>query len=227
MNISQTEITIENDCVEENINNIEDTKKNYRIIKRALDIIISGVGLVILFPFLLVIAIAIKIDSKGPILFKHKRIGKDGKTIYIYKYRTMLPNAEEMIKDFNFEQLKEFKENYKLKKDPRITKVGRFLRKTSLDELPQLINILKGKLSIVGPRPIIQEELERYGENADKFLSVMPGLTGYWQANGRSLTTYEQRMKMELYYVENCTLLLDIKIFFKTIFIVFKKEGAI
>lgn len=227
MNISQTEITIENDCVEENINNIEDTKKNYRIIKRALDIIISGVGLVILFPFLLVIAIAIKIDSKGPILFKHKRIGKDGKTIYIYKYRTMLPNAEEMIKDFNFEQLKEFKENYKLKKDPRITKVGRFLRKTSLDELPQLINILKGELSIVGPRPIIQEELERYGENADKFLSVMPGLTGYWQANGRSLTTYEQRMKMELYYVENCTLLLDIKIFFKTIFIVFKKEGAI
>lgn len=227
MNISQTEITIENNCIEENINNIEDTKKNYKIIKRTLDIIISGVGLVILFPFLLVIAIAIKIDSKGPILFKHKRIGKDGKTIYIYKYRTMLPNAEEMIKDFNEEQLKEFKENYKLKKDPRITKVGRFLRKTSLDELPQLINILKGELSIVGPRPVIQEELERYGENADKFLSVMPGLTGYWQANGRSLTTYEQRMKMELYYVENCTLLLDIKIFFKTIFIVFKKEGAI
>lgn len=227
MNISQTEITIENNCIEENINNIEDTKKNYKIIKRTLDIIISGVGLVILFPFLLVIAIAIKIDSKGPILFKHKRIGKDGKTIYIYKYRTMLPNAEEMIKDFNDEQLKEFKENYKLKKDPRITKVGRFLRKTSLDELPQLINILKGELSIVGPRPVIQEELERYGENAEKFLSVMPGLTGYWQANGRSLTTYEQRMKMELYYVENCTLLLDIKIFFKTIFIVFKKEGAI
>lgn len=227
MNISQTEITIENNCIEENINNVEDTKKNYKIIKRTLDIIISGVGLVILFPFLLVIAIAIKIDSKGPILFKHKRIGKDGKTIYIYKYRTMLPNAEEMIKDFNEEQLKEFKENYKLKKDPRITKVGRFLRKTSLDELPQLINILKGELSIVGPRPVIQEELERYGENADKFLSVMPGLTGYWQANGRSLTTYEQRMKMELYYVENCTLLLDIKIFFKTIFIVFKKEGAI
>ncbi len=226
MNISQTEITIE-DSIEENINNIEDTKRNYKIIKRALDIIISGVGLVILFPFLLVIALAIKIDSKGPVLFKHKRIGKGGKIIYIYKYRTMLPNAEEMIKEFNDDQLKEFKENYKLKKDPRITRVGKFLRKTSLDELPQLINILKGELSIVGPRPVIQEELDRYGENADKFLSVMPGLTGYWQANGRSLTTYEQRMKMELYYVENCTLLLDIKIFFKTIFIVFKKEGAI
>ncbi len=227
MNISQTEITIEDNCIEENINNIEDTKRNYKIIKRALDIIISGVGLVILFPFLLVIALTIKIDSKGPVLFKHKRIGKGGKTIYIYKYRTMLPNAEEMIKEFNDDQLKEFKENYKLKKDPRITRVGKFLRKTSLDELPQLINILKGELSIVGPRPVIQEELDRYGENIDKFLSVMPGLTGYWQANGRSLTTYEQRMKMELYYVENCTLLLDIKIFFKTIFIVFKKEGAI
>ena len=227
MNISQTEITIEDNCIEENINNIEDTKRNYKIIKRALDIIISGVGLVILIPFLLVIALTIKIDSKGPVLFKHKRIGKGGKTIYIYKYRTMLPNAEEMIKEFNDDQLKEFKENYKLKKDPRITRVGKFLRKTSLDELPQLINILKGELSIVGPRPVIQEELDRYGENIDKFLSVMPGLTGYWQANGRSLTTYEQRMKMELYYVENCTLLLDIKIFFKTIFIVFKKEGAI
>ena len=228
MNISQIEeFAMQNNCIEEDVNNITDTKKNYKVIKRALDIIISFVGLVILFPFLVVIAIAIKIDSKGPVLFRHKRIGKGGKTIYIYKYRTMLPNAEDMINEFNDEQLKEFKENYKLKKDPRITRVGRFLRKTSIDELPQLLNILKGELSLVGPRPVVQEELERYGKNADKFLSVMPGLTGYWQANGRSLTTYEQRMKMELYYVENCTLLLDIKIFFKTIFIVFKKEGAI
>ena len=116
---------------------------------------------------------------------------------------------------------------HKLQKDPRITKLGNFLRKTSLDELPQMINILKGEMSFVGPRPVISEEVEEYGVNKDKFLSVTPGLTGYWQVNGRSNTTYEERMIMELYYVENCSLWLDIKIFFKTFITVFKKEGAI
>lgn len=116
---------------------------------------------------------------------------------------------------------------HKLQKDPRITKLGNFLRKTSLDELPQMINILKGEMSFVGPRPVISEEVEEYGVNKDKFLSVTPGLTGYWQVNGRSNTTYEERMLMELYYVENCSLWLDIKIFFKTFITVFKKEGAI
>ena len=116
---------------------------------------------------------------------------------------------------------------HKLQKDPRITKLGNFLRRTSLDELPQMINILKGEMSFVGPRPVISEEVEEYGVNKDKFLSVTPGLTGYWQVNGRSNTTYEERMIMELYYVENCSLWLDIKIFFKTFITVFKKEGAI
>ena len=133
----------------------------------------------------------------------------------------------EMIKDFTPEQMLEWKTNYKLKDDPRVTKVGNILRKTSLDELPQLVNIIKGELSIVGPRPIVDEELEKYGENKNKFLSVTPGLTGYWQANGRSETTYEQRMQMELYYVDNMNFKLDLQIFIKTFSAVIKKEGAV
>jgi len=155
----------------------------YKCTKRIIDIVLSALGLIVLSPLFLIIAVAIKIDSKGPVFFRHRRIGKDGKYIYIYKFRTMLPNAEDMIKNFNEEQMKEFKESYKLKDDPRITKIGRVLRNTSLDELPQILNILKGDLSIIGPRPVIEEELEKYGENKEKFLSVVPGLTGYWQAN--------------------------------------------
>ena len=133
----------------------------------------------------------------------------------------------EMIKDFTPEQMLEWKTNYKLKDDPRVTKVGNILRKTSLDELPQLVNIIKGELSIVGPRPVVDEELEKYGENKNKFLSVTPGLTGYWQANGRSETTYEQRMQMELYYEDNMNFKLDLQIFIKTFSAVIKKEGAV
>lgn len=203
------------------------TKKTpYKVVKRITDVILSSIALVILSPIFLFIALAIKIESKGPVFFLHTRIGKEGKIIKIYKFRTMVENAEELIKKFTPEQMKEYKENYKLTDDPRITKVGRFLRKTSLDELPQLINIIKGELSIIGPRPVIQEELEKYGPNAKKFLSITPGLTGYWAANGRSSTTYEERMKMELYYVDNMSFVLDLKVFFKTILSVLKREGA-
>lgn len=199
----------------------------YNAIKRFLDILISIIGLIVLLPVFLILGIVIRIDSPGPILFAHKRIGKNGKEIKILKFRTMYKDAEEMIKKFDEKQMKEYKENYKLKDDPRITKIGNILRKTSLDELPQIFNIIKGDLSIVGPRPVVESELEKYGKNKDKFLSVTPGLTGYWQANGRSTTTYEQRMNMELYYVENRSLWMDIKIFFKTFVSVVKKEGAI
>ena len=202
-------------------------KKIYIKIKRVFDIILSIIALVLLSPVFLIISIAIKLDSKGKVIFKHKRIGKNGKEIYIYKFRTMVENAEEVMKTFTPEQIKEFKENYKLENDPRITKVGNFLRKSSLDELPQLLNILKGDLSIIGPRPIIEEELERYGEKKSTFLSVTPGLTGYWAANGRSCTSYEDRMKMELYYVENISFKLDMKVFFKTVISVIKRQGAI
>ena len=203
------------------------SKINYISIKRAIDVIISLIGLILLSPIFLLLAIIIKIDSKGPVFFSHTRYGKNGKKFKMYKFRTMYENAQDMIKDFTPEQMKEWKENFKLKDDPRITKVGKFLRKTSLDELPQIVNIIKGDLSIIGPRPEIEEELEKYGDNKDKFLSVTPGLTGYWQANGRSSTTYEQRMEMELYYIDHISPKLDVKIFFKTIESVIKKEGAI
>jgi len=203
------------------------SKKVYIKIKRVIDVILASVALILLSPLFAIIAIAIKIDSKGPVFFAHKRIGKNGKIIKLYKFRSMVINAEELIKSFTPEQMKEYKENYKLTNDPRITKVGKFLRKTSLDELPQLINIINGDLSIIGPRPVVADELEKYGVNKDKFLSVTPGLTGYWAANGRSNTTYEQRMEMELYYIDNLSLKMDIKVFFKTILSVVKKEGAI
>ena len=198
----------------------------YKHVKRFIDIIISLLGIIILSPVFLIISILIKKESDGPVFFKHKRIGKDGKEIGIYKFRSMVPNAEDLIKKFTPEQMKEYKENFKLENDPRITKIGKLLRKTSLDELPQLINILKGDLSIIGPRPVIKDELEKYGNNKEKFLSVTPGLTGYWAANGRSDTTYEQRMIMELYYVDNISFELDMKVFLKTIVSVLKKEGA-
>lgn len=202
------------------------SKKVYIKIKRVIDVILASIALILLSPVFAIIAIAIKIDSKGPVFFTHKRIGKNGKIIKLYKFRSMVINAEELIKSFTPEQMREYKENYKLTNDPRITKVGKFLRKTSLDELPQLINIINGDLSIIGPRPLVADELEKYGVNKDKFLSVTPGLTGYWAANGRSNTTYDQRMEMELYYIDNLSLKMDIKVFFKTILSVLKKEGA-
>ena len=204
----------------------ESKKEIYKIVKRGMDIFIASISLVLLLPLFLIITIAIKLDSKGKVIFKHKRIGKDGKEIYIYKFRTMVENAQDLIKSFTPEQKKEFRENFKLENDPRITKVGNFLRKTSLDELPQLINILKGDLALIGPRPVINDVLEKYSTNKSKFLSVTPGLTGYWAANGRSNTTYEQRMTMELYYVDNISLKLDAEIFAKTVVSVLKREGA-
>ncbi len=208
-------------------NEVIKIKSIYKYVKRFMDIVLASIGLVVLSPVFLIIAILIKTESKGKVFFKHKRIGKNGKEIYIYKFRTMVENAEDLIKQFTPEQMKEFKENFKLENDPRVTKIGKILRKTSLDELPQLINIIKGDISIIGPRPVIEEELEKYGMNKNKFLSVTPGLTGYWAANGRSNTTYEQRMEMELYYVDNMSFKLDIKVFFKTVLSVLKREGAV
>lgn len=199
-----------------------------KYIKRGIDIFLSLISLIILSPIFCIIAIAIKLDSKGPVFYKHKRIGKNGKIIYLYKFRSMYTDSKERLEMLlkNPDIKREWEENFKLENDPRITKVGSFLRKTSLDELPQLLNILKGEMSIIGPRPVIDEELEKYGQNKDKFLSVTPGLTGWWACNGRSATTYEDRMKLELYYVENQSFVLDIKCFFKTITTVLNRQGA-
>lgn len=217
---------IENISIVRVKNNEKIKNKPYIYVKRGIDVILSTIALVVLSPVFLILAILIKLDSKGPVFFLHTRIGKNGKNIKIYKFRTMVTNAEELIKEFTPEQMKEYKENYKLTNDPRITKIGKFLRKTSLDELPQLINIIKGDLSIIGPRPVVKDELEKYGENMAKFLSVTPGLTGNWAANGRNNTTYEERMKLELEYVDNISFKTDVKIFFQTIYAVIKKEGA-
>lgn len=199
----------------------------YKIVKRCFDFSVSLLLSIITFPFFLIIAIVIKIDSKGPIFFIHNRVGKKGKRLSLLKFRTMVDGAEDMIKDFTPEQKKEWKDNYKLEHDPRITRVGRFLRKTSIDELPQLYNILIGQLSFVGPRPVTEEEIEKYGENKDKVLSVVPGLTGWWACNGRSNVDYEKRMQLELYYVDHASIFFDIKIMFKTIGVVTTHEGAV
>ena len=198
----------------------------YHLVKRMIDIVLSLFGLVLISPFVVIIAIHIKIDSKGPVFFKHHRIGKNGKPFSMYKFRTMKDGAEAMINDFTPEQLEEWRENFKLKDDPRITRVGKFLRKTSLDELPQLINILMGDMSIVGPRPVIEVELEEYGNDKDEFLSIRPGLTGWWASNGRSEISYPERCSYELYYVRNESFWLDVKVMFLSVFSVFLHKGA-
>lgn len=201
-------------------------KPIYDFVKRFADIVCSLVAIILLSPIFIITSIAVKTTSKGPIIFVHKRVGKNEKEIGIYKFRSMVMNAEALIEEFTPEQKAEFQKNFKLENDPRITKVGKFLRKTSLDELPQLFNILKGDLSIVGPRPIVEAETKIYGGYKDMLLSVKPGLTGFWAANGRSNTNYKRRRAMEIYYIKNRSLLFDIKIIFKTIISVFKAEGA-
>ena len=207
----------------------EKEKPIFFFIKRCIDIILSLLGLIILSPVFLLIAILIKKEDHGNVFYKHKRIGHMNKDIYIYKFRSMTSKYktfDEFYQTLSDEQKQEWDENFKLENDPRITKIGKFIRKTSLDELPQIINILKGDMSVIGPRPVVNDEIEKYGNQKAKFLSVKPGLIGYWAANGRSATTYEDRIKLELYYIDHCSLLLDIKIFFKTILSVLKKEGA-
>lgn len=203
-------------------------KKMYKLTKRMFDILASFLAIIFFSPIFLLIAILIKIDSKGSVIYKHKRIGKDGKYIYLYKFRSMFVDADKRLKKLLKKPKikKEWEKNFKLENDPRITKVGNILRKTSLDELPQLFNILKGDMSIVGPRPVIDGEIEKYGKEKSKFLSVTPGLTGWWACNGRSDIDYDERIKLELYYVDHCSILLDIKCILKTVVAVFKKTGA-
>ncbi|MGL4450828.1 MAG: sugar transferase [Sarcina sp.] len=208
-----------------NASNI-DEKKSYLFFKRTFDIMSSGIALIIFSPIFLLLIILIRLDSRGAALFGHKRIGKDGKEISVYKFRTMVINAQEVLENFTPEQKAEFEKNFKLENDPRITRIGSFLRKTSLDELPQLVNILRGDMSVVGPRPIVEAEVKKYGQFSKKLFSVTPGLTGHWQANGRSDTTYEERVQMDMYYIDNRSFAMDIKIIFQTVISVIKKEGA-
>ena len=233
VNVSESNIIVDEAIVQPNIKEkVEVRKVLYKVVKRLIDILGGLVGCVLLVPITVAIYIARKVlkEDEGPMFYEHLRYGKDGKKFRIYKFRSMCIDADKRLKEYleqNEEARKEFEENHKLKDDPRITKLGKFIRKTSIDELPQFVNVLKGDMSLIGPRPIVDGEIEKYGLNKNKLLSVTPGLTGNWAANGRSCTSYEERMKMELDYVENISFKMDMKIFFKTIISVVKKEGAV
>jgi len=201
------------------------------IVKRIFDIIFSTSALVLLSPVFLVIAIMIKIKSpEGPVFFGHQRIGKNGKFFRVYKFRTMVPDAEERLKkllDSNPKLKKEFEKDFKLKDDPRIIPgIGNFMRKSSLDELPQFFNSLIGNMSVVGPRPIVEKELEKYGKYAKKLLSVKPGVTGLWQVSGRNDIDYNERIELDMEYIDKQSLWLDIKIITQTVLVMIFKKGA-
>ncbi|WP_256972841.1 sugar transferase [Saccharibacillus sp. O23] len=194
-----------------------------------MDMVASLIGLILLSPVFLVLALLIKIeDPKGPVFFKQKRFGRNSNMFNIYKFRSMATNAEQRLKEDPALYEKYVANNYKLEQDedPRITSIGRFLRKTSLDELPQLLNVLKGEMSLVGPRPIVAQELKEYKERKNDLLSVKPGVTGYWQVSGRSNVGYPERVDLELYYVYHRTIWLDIRILFATVVSVLLKKGA-
>ena len=197
--------------------------KVYNFYKRGFDIAFSVIAIVFSFPILLIIALLIKASSRGSIIFNHERIGKDEKKFYCKKFRTMHPEAESILMKIlkeNPEIKDEYSRNFKLKNDPRITLIGKFLRRTSLDELPQLINVLKGDMSIIGPRPIVKEEVKKYGEFMDEVFSVKPGITGLWQISGRNKLTYEERVFLDITYVRSRNFIMELRILLRTIVVI-------
>ena len=197
----------------------------YKICKRIIDIIGAGLGLILLSPIIAIVACAVKFTSKGPVFFSQKRVGKNGELFEMYKFRSMVVNAEELKE--NLEEQNEMSgPMFKIKDDPRITKVGKFIRKTSIDELPQLWNVLKGDMSLVGPRPSLPKEVEQFDNWMFKRLSVRPGLTCYWQVSGRNNIDFEDWMKLDVKYVEERNLWIDIKLIFKTVFVLFGDKNA-
>ncbi len=200
-------------------------------VKRCIDIVGAIVGIAILIPLTAIVWVVNKVNKEdGPLFYSQERIGKNGKHFKMYKFRSMVVGADEILKKMlenNEELRKEFEETRKLREDPRITKIGKILRKTSLDEFPQFVNVLKGEMSLVGPRAVIDGEIELFGIHKDTVLSVKPGITGYWAANGRSDTSYEERVEMETFYANNMSIFLDIELLFKTVVSVVKKEGAV
>ena len=201
----------------------------YLFIKRLFDIVFSAVILVGFSWLYFILALAVKCSDGGKVIYRHARVGKNGKDIYIAKFRSMKRDADKLDETLTDEQRKQYEKEFKIDDDPRITKIGKFLRTTSLDELPQIWDIFIGKLSFVGPRPLMRDELEsKYGAAAEKFTSVKPGLMGWWTAHGRSNCTYEsgKRQRLELYYVDHCSIWLDIKTIFITFFAVLRRDGA-
>lgn len=223
---------------QDNVTALDVSRKEHKLlkytneaVKRTIDITGGLVGMMLLIPVTIIVALLNFINKEnGPIFYAQKRIGKDGKVFKMYKFRTMVVDADKKLKTIleNDPKLrKEWEENRKLKNDPRITKIGKFLRKTSIDEIPQFFNVLRGNLSLVGPRAVVYDEIEKFGDYQKDVLSVKPGITGYWAANGRSDTSYDERVFMETKYARNCSVWMDIKIIFKTIISVIKGEGAV
>ncbi len=200
-----------------------------RLAKFSIDRLITLMGGLIVLPFILLIALLIRIDSPGPILYGQIRIGQNGESFKAWKFRSMVKNADRRLEsylDAHPEMRESWERDHKLRNDPRITRVGRFLRQTSLDELPQLWNILRGEMSLVGPRPIVDEEIQRYGEKFGLYTKVTPGLTGLWQVSGRNNLTYEERVSLDAYYVRNWSVWLDLYILIRTVWVVISGEGA-
>ena len=202
----------------------------YLFIKRIFDIVCGLIGLICLIPLtVLVKIISVCSGDHKSIFYTQKRIGKNGREFKLYKFRSMVPNADEILEQtlkMDKVRAEEWKKYQKFEHDPRITKIGNILRKTSLDEVPQFINILKGDMSMIGPRPLVPGELDLHDGNHEIYESVRPGITGWWACNGRSATTYAERLELEYYYVKNKSLWLDIKCVFKTISAVLTKKGA-
>ncbi len=200
-----------------------------RLAKFLIDRLITLMGGLIVLPFIILIALLIRIDSPGPILYGQIRIGQNGESFKAWKFRSMVKNADRTLESYlaDHPELREsWERDHKLRNDPRITRVGRFLRQTSLDELPQLWNILRGEMSLVGPRPIVDEEIQRYGEKFGLYTKVTPGLTGLWQVSGRNNLTYEERVSLDAYYVRNWSVWLDLYILIRTVWVVISGEGA-
>lgn len=197
----------------------------YFVIKRLADIIASGIALILIAPLIALIAIIIKANNPGSVFYKRRAIGLKGKSFDMFKFRTMVEGAERILEEDEYLK-KEYYINCKLKTDPRITSIGKILRKTSLDELPQLLNIFLGQMTFVGPRPIAADEVEIYGPDFERFKTVQPGVTGIWQTSGRSETSYDLRVKMDMQYIDSRSLWLDAKIVLSTIPAVLLKKGA-
>tara|TARA_A100001035_G_scaffold51551_1_gene37591 strand:+ start:111 stop:740 length:630 start_codon:yes stop_codon:yes gene_type:complete len=196
---------------------------NYRILKRFLDFLFAFLLIILFIPSFLIIGILIKISSKGSVIYIQKRIGKDNKSFSCYKFRTMHPQSEYLLKKLlinNPNYKNQFSETRKIINDPRITKIGKFLRFSSLDELPQIFNVLKGDMSLIGPRPIVKSEIKKYGKDFEKVFSIKPGISGLWQVSGRNNLSYDRRIELDVKYSENINFLLDIKIFIKTIIVI-------
>lgn len=221
-------IIYQNKTIESNKKEFSDTKPIYSFVKRCGDIFLSFIAFPAFAVVYLIVAILLKIQDGGPVLYKAERVGLDGKHFYMYKFRTMKPNADKLEDFLSPEELEAYKKEYKLESDPRVTKIGNIIRKTSMDELPQVINIIKNEMSFIGPRPIVEEETKMYGNHKSLLLSVKPGLTGYWQAYARNDVGYTdgRRQAMELYYINNRSVRLDIKIFFATIKRVITRKGV-